>query len=624
MENNFTYDKFKKYFITALAIFTVFIHIGKYTFLPMESIKFYAWHLMLGLIAVFLFKPFNVKDPKKSLIIDWTYIILTAVVGIYVIVNFDNYVVIMQTNRLTTTLYVFGAITTLLVLEASRRVLGLVLPGIALTTILYALFGGNLPGILGHRGYTIQRAVVTIFSDQGVYGTPIAVSATTIFIYLLFGSYLAVSGADDIFQDLSMAAVGKKRGGPAKIAVISSALFGSISGSAVANVVSTGAFTIPLMKKQGYSRRFAGAVEAVASTGGQIMPPVMGAAAFVLADVSGTTYSKVATAALLPALMYYIALFKMVDLESIKENLSGVPEEMLPDLKKTMKKSFKLFVPLIVLLTLLIVVQMNPAIAAIWSILAIIITGFFDKSDPMSLRKIIDGCIDGFQNLPQVVAACACSGIVVGMFSLTGLGLKFSDLVVSLGGSSLVLSLILSMVVCIILGMGLPTTASYIIGATVLAPALIKLGLPTFPANLFIFYYACLSAITPPVAVASYAAAGLADENAMKVSTTAVKLGITGFFMPYVFVFNTEYLHLGFDLTTLVTWVSAFVVCYCIAIVLQGYVEKKISILERILFLAIGVITIQTDVIMSVIGWALFAFFYGRKTWLNKKASNLA
>lgn len=553
------------------------------------------------------------------MIIDWICIIVTFIIGIYVIANYDNYVVIMQTNRLTPELYIFGFLTTLLVLEASRRVLGYVLPGIAIATILYALFGGNLPGILGHRGYSLQRAVVTIFSDQGVYGTPIAVSATTIYIFLLFGAFLGVSGADKIFRDLSVAFAGKKRGGPAKIAVVSSCLFGSISGSAVANVVSTGAFTIPLMKKQGYSNRFAGAVEAVASTGGQVMPPVMGAAAFILADITRVPYSEVALAALLPALMYYLALFKMIDLESVRLNLAGIPEDELPDVKKTMKKGFKLFVPLIVLLILLIGLKLTPMMAAIWSILALILRSFFDSDDRMNLKKILDGCIDGLKSLPQVVAACACSGIVVGMFSLTGLGLKFSDFIVSLGANSLLLSLVLSMIVCIILGMGLPTTASYIIGATVLSPALIKLGLPTFSANLFIFYFACLSAITPPVAVAAYAAAGIAEENALKVGLTSVKLGITGFFMPYVFIFNPEYLHVGFDITTLVTWISAFVVCYSVAIVIAGYIEDKISILERILFAVIAVITIQTSLLLSVIGWILFGFFYGRKAWGHKK-----
>ena len=360
-----------------------------------------------------------------------------------------------------------------------------------------------------------------------------------------------------------------------------------------------------------------------ANIGGNIIPEEVAKFSRPWTDmtiaIARVPYSEVALAALLPALMYYLALFKMIDLESVRLNLAGIPEEELPEVKKTMKKGFKLFVPLIVLLILLIGLKLTPMMAAIWSILALILSSFFDSDDRMNLKKILDGCIDGLKSLPQVVAACACSGIVVGMFSLTGLGLKFSDFIVSLGANSLLLSLVLSMIVCIILGMGLPTTASYIIGATVLSPALIKLGLPTFSANLFIFYFACLSAITPPVAVAAYAAAGIAEENALKVGLTSVKLGITGFFMPYVFIFNPEYLHVGFDITTLVTWISAFVVCYSVAIVIAGYIEDKISILERILFAVIAVITIQTSLLLSVIGWILFGFFYGRKAWGHKK-----
>ncbi|WP_312641283.1 TRAP transporter fused permease subunit [Hydrogenoanaerobacterium sp.] len=300
------YDFFKKYFVITLSVFTGLLHIGNFTFWPMESIRFYAWHLTLGLIFVFLYVPTDKKNPKRFLWLDWTFIILTAVVGLYVIVTFDTFIVTMQTNALSTIIIVFGIIITLIVLEASRRVLGMVLPIIAIFTIIYALFGGNLPGILGHRGYNFSRVIATIFSDQGLLGTPIGVSASNVFLFLLFGAYLAVSGADKIFQDIAIALTGRNRGGPAKMAVVASALFGMISGSAVANVVSTGSFTIPLMKRQGYSNRFAGAVTAVASTGGQIMPPIMGAAAFVLADIAGVGYGQVCIAALLPALMYYV------------------------------------------------------------------------------------------------------------------------------------------------------------------------------------------------------------------------------------------------------------------------------------------------------------------------------
>jgi len=619
MEVNLSYSKFRKIFVIIISLFTGLLHIAKFTILPMESIKFFAYHLMLGLILVFLYVPTSKKNPKKFVIVDIVLMILSLVVGLYVIINYNNYILIMQTNKLTPILYFFGALTTILVLEAGRRTLGIILPLIGFITMIYALFGGDLPGILGHRGYSLQRVVVTILSDQGVYGTPVAVSANTIFLFLLFGSFLSVSGADKIFQDIAIALTGKKRGGPAKMAVVASCLFGSISGSAVANVVSTGAFTIPLMKRQGYQKRFAGAVEAVASTGGQIMPPVMGAAAFVLADLSGVSYTVVCISALLPALMYYLTLFKMVDLESVKYNLEGIPADQLPDMKVALKKGFKLFIPLGVLLFLLLIVQTTPMIAAIWGIVAIIVCGFFDSDDRMSISKIVDGFVDGSKSLPQVVAACACSGIVTGMFALTGLGLKFSDFIVTLGGTSIILSLILSMIVCTILGMGLPTTASYIICATAIAPALIKIGVPALPAHLFLLYYACLSAITPPVAVASYAAAGLAEENSMKVGLTAVKLGIAGFVLPYTFAFNQDYLHFGFDVKTLVTWISAVVVCYAAAVAIQGYVEQKITFIERAVYFVVILIAIQSNVVLSIVGWGLFLTLYVSRIIQHKK-----
>ncbi|MGN8896499.1 TRAP transporter permease [Flavonifractor sp. HCP28S3_F3] len=614
-----SYDQFKKYIVIVLSILTGFIHIGQFTFMPMESIKFYSWHLVLGLILVFLYKPFSKKNPKKFLVIDWICIILTAVSGFYVIANYDTYVVIMQTGRLTTGLYVFGVIITILTIEATRRCLGWILPIIAMATMVYALFGSNLPGILGHRGYDFQRVVSTVFSDQGVLGTAIGVSASNVFLFLLFAAFLSVSGADKIFQDISIALTGKRRGGPAKMAVVASCLFGSISGSAVANVVSTGAFTIPLMKRQGYQHRFAGAVEAVASTGGQIMPPIMGAAAFVLADVSGTPYSTVCLAALLPALMYYLTLFKMVDLESVKYGLQGVPEDELPDLKESVSRGFKLFIPLAVLLFLLLVIQTTPMLAAIYSMIAIVICGFLDKRDRLTIKDIINGFVEGSKSLPSVVSACACAGIVTGMFALTGLGLKFSDFIVSMGGTNIILSLVLSMVVCIILGMGLPTTASYIICATAIAPALIQIGVPGLAAHMFLLYFACISAITPPVAVASYAAAGIAEENPMRVGFTAVKLGIAGFVLPFVFTINTDYLHMGFDLLTLFTWVSAFVVCYAAACAIQGYVEQKITIFERIGYIVVICTAIQSSYVISLIGWALFAVLYGSRLLQHKK-----
>lgn len=612
-----SYDNFRKNFIVVVSVFTGILHIGNFTFLPMESIKFFVWHLMLGTIFIFLYKPLSKKTLMVYRALDWLFVSINIVCGIYVIFNYGDFIVLTQTGRLSSEFYFIAMVMTLLVLESTRRVLGYTLPLIALTTIFYALYGGKLPGLLGHRGYNLWRVIATIFSDQGIYGTHIGVSATNVFLFLLFGAFLTVSGASAIFQELSILLMGNHRGGPAKMSVVGSGLFGMISGSAVANVVSTGPFTIPLMVRSGNTAIFAGAVVAVASTGGQIMPPIMGAAAFVLADIAETPYRTVCLAAFLPAIMYYTTLFKIVDLESVKNQIKAIQDDEQKTLSMVMKKAFKLFIPLAVLLFLLLVIMTTPMIAAIWAIVAILICGVLDRKQPLTIKDVINGFVESTRSLPQVVAACACAGIITGMFALTGLGLKFSDFIVNIGGSSIFLSLILSMLICVILGMGLPTTASYIICATAIAPALVALNIPKLSAHLFLLYFASISAITPPVAVASYAAAGCANENAVQVGLTAVKLGIAGFVLPFVFTLNPDYLHMDFDILTVATWISAFVVCFSAAIMIQGYIERKISLWIRILCLAIIYFAIRSDLLSSCIGWALFALMY----WYEKKVA---
>ena len=628
MEKKISYEKIVKWIIIAISLFAVFIHVGNYTIFTLPSIMFYAWHLMIGMVLIFLYYPLGRKRENKSKgfiiacrIIDWILIALALLIGFYVVLNFDAYSQMMQNNQLTQEMFVLGIIVTLLTLESGRRVLGNVLPIIAIIAILYAYFGDKIPGLFGHRGYNTQRITLSIFSDRGVYGTPIGTSATNVYLFLLFAAYLAVSGADQIFQDIAIAAAGRKRGGPAKMAVIASAFFGTISGSCVANVVSTGAFTIPLMKKNGYRAKFAGAVEAVASTGGQIMPPIMGAAAFVMADITGISYAEICIAAGLPAVMYYVCLFKMVDLESVRFDLKGLPEDQIPDLKQSLARGMKLFVPVAVLLIMMIGLKTTPMKAAIWSIAAILVLGFLDKKDRMTIKGVVDGAVAAAKSLCAVVGACATAGIVVSVFSLTGLGLKFSNFIVQLGNNALIPSLILSMLVCAVLGMGLPTTAAYIVCATAIAPALTGLGVPVLAANLFLLYFASLSAITPPVAVASYAAAGIAEENPVQLGLTAVKLGITGFILPFAFALNPDYITFHFDIQTLMTWLSGLVVAYSLAIAFQGYVEKKITLVERAVYLGIICLVIVPNFWSSLTGIVLFAAFYGYRQWEAKKAA---
>ena len=630
MDKKFTYQKVVTVVCMLVSLFAVIIHVGNYTTFTMPSILFYAWHLLIGLVLIFLYKPLGgSKELSPGLrtlcrVVDWVLIALTAVVSFYVIFNFETYTTTMQNNMMTKELYVFGIIITLLVLEAGRRMLGNVLPIIAIVAIIYALTGDKIPGLFGHRGYSMQRVVLSIFSDRGVYGTPIGTSATNVYLFLLFAAFLSVSGADIIFQNIAIAAAGRKRGGPAKMAVIASAFFGTISGSCVANVVSTGAFTIPLMKRNGYPKKFAGAVEAVASTGGQIMPPIMGAAAFVLSDVAGVPYAEVCIAAILPALMYYICLVKMVDLEAVKHNLAGLSEDEVPNLKESLARGMKLFIPVGVLLFMMLGMKTTPMKAAIFATAAILVTGVLDSKDRMTVKGVVDGAVAAGNSLCSVVAACSTAGIVVAVFSLTGLGLKFSNFIVQLGSNSLIPSLILAMLVCAILGMGLPTTAAYIVCATAIAPALTGLGLPILAAHLFLLYFASISAITPPVAVASYAAAGIAEENPMKVGLQAVKLGITGFILPFAFALNPDYITFGWNLQTLLTWISGMVVCYSLAIMLQGYVESRITVLERLAYLAVIVLAITPYMVNSLIGFVLFAALYGFRKWQAKRAPQLA
>ncbi|MCI8959182.1 MAG: TRAP transporter fused permease subunit [Lachnospiraceae bacterium] len=626
MEKKGSYQKLTAGIIVGISLFALFIHVGNYTVFTLPSIMFYAWHLMIGMVLIFLYYPLGAKKEHKSRgftvacrAADWILIGLALATGFYVVLHFDTYAQMMQNNQLTTELYVFGMIVTLLTLESGRRVLGNVLPLIAVIAVLYAYFGNRIPGLFGHRGYSLQRITLSVFSDRGVYGTPIGTSAANVYLFLLFAAYLAVSGADRIFQNIAIAAAGRKRGGPAKMAVIASAFFGTISGSCVANVVSTGAFTIPLMKHNGYRAKFAGAVEAVASTGGQIMPPIMGAAAFVMADITGISYGEICIAAALPAVMYYVCLFKMVDLESVRFQLKGLPEDQIPDLKESLARGMKLFVPVAVLLIMLIGLKTTPMKAAIWSIGVILILGFLDRKDPMTLKDVVDGAVAAAKSLCAVVGACATAGIVVAVFSLTGLGLKFSNFIVQLGNNALIPSLILSMLVCAVLGMGLPTTAAYIVCATAIAPALTGLGVPVLAANLFLLYFASLSAITPPVAVASYAAAGIAEENPVKLGLTAVKLGITGFILPFAFALNPDYITFRFDLQTLMTWLSGLVVACSLAIAFQGYVERKISLEERALYLGIICLVIVPYFWSSLAGIGLFAVHYGYCQWKAKR-----
>ncbi len=516
---------------------------------------------------------------------------------------------------------IIGAIIIILVLEATRRMLGWIVPGVACVFLLYAFFGYLIPGQWGHRGFELERIIthMSLFTD-GIYGIPLGVSASFIVLFIIFGAFLKASGGGQFFIDLASSLFGMFRGGPAKVAVVASSIFGTISGSAVANVAGTGSFTIPLMKSIGYRPYFAGAVEAVASTGGQFMPPVMGAAAFVMADFLEITYLKVCIAAAIPSVLFYLSVFIMVDLEAAKTGLRGVPREQLKPLKIVMKDGWHLLLPPLVLVYFLAIVQSSAIKAAFYSIVAILAVSMLRKSTRMGIKKIFEALQDGARGSLQVAAACACAGIIVGTTTLTGLGLKFSTLLISLSGGSLPLLLLITSITCILLGMGIPTTPIYIIQAILVAPALIKMGVNPQAAHLFIIYYACLCCITPPVALCAYAGAGLAGASMTKTGITASMLGIAGYIVPFVFAYNPALILQGPLRETIPVILTAIMGVTALALGAQGYLFRKLGTFKRLAMIAAAVTLIKPGLVTDLIGVSLVGMVVMREWFFRKQA----
>jgi TRAP transporter 4TM/12TM fusion protein len=441
-------------------------------------------------------------------------------------------------------------------------------------------------------------------TTEGIFGTSLYVSATYVVLFVIFGAFLEKSGTGQLFMDFASALTGGSRGGPGKISCVSSGLFGTISGSAVANVMVDGWITIPLMKRTGFKPHFAAAIEATAATGGQIMPPVMGAAAFVMAEFTKIPYITIAKHALIPALLYYLALFWTIHYEAIKTNLRGLSKEELPNLKNVVKTRGHLFLPILLIIYLMMSGYTAPY-AALWATLGVILVSWFRKETRFGLKAILGALEAGAKDALNVAAACACAGIVIGVITLTGLGLRFTSLVVSLAGDSLIPALVLTMVAGVVLGMGMPTTPAYIVQAALLIPALIKLKVPLVAAHMFVFYFSTLSAITPPVALAVYAAAGIGGTNLWKTGVAAVKAGATGFIVPYMFVFGPTLLMIGGWWEITLSLVTAVIGVFCLATGLQGWFLRKTTLLERGLLLIAALLLIKPGIYTDLTGLAL-------------------
>lgn len=566
-------------------------------------------HLMFVLVLSYLLFPARKTSPMRRItLFDTLFVTLSLISTMYLWINVKE--IIWRTTFPLFWDKIMGLVLIMMVLEMARRTIGIALPIISIIFLLYAYFGPILPSPFTHRGYGLDRIIGMMYmTTNGIFGIPLGVSATFIAMFILFGSFLEYSGGGQFFIDLANALVGRAIGGPAKVAVVSSGAFGSISGSAAANVATTGTFTIPLMKKLGYKNYFAGAVEAVASTGGMIMPPIMGSGAFIMAEILGIPYVAVIKAAFIPALLYYISLMIMVHLEAIKLGLKGLSKEECPKLRDVIITRGYLLIPLILLIYLLVIKRMSPMKSALWSSIAVILVSFLGRATKMNVEKLIKVLVGAAENMIKVASACACAGIVIGVLSLTGLGLRLSIILSILAGKNLILLLFLTMISSIILGMGLPATAAYILLAVLGAPALVELGALPLAAHLFVFYFGCISNITPPVCVAGFVASGISGASVNKIGMAAVKLGIVGFIVPYLFIFNSALLLEGTLFEILYTLLTAIIGCFCIGIGLQGWLFKELSWILRIIIILAGLGFLQPNLWINLIVFAILGVF---------------
>ncbi|HLO12927.1 MAG TPA: TRAP transporter permease [Pseudoneobacillus sp.] len=571
-------------------------------------------HLGFALALIFLLFPARRKNRGKEHRVAWYDLILaifSVIVGIYWPLMMDD--LVLRAGNVTNLDFYVGLVAILLVLEATRRAVGLPITIIAIIFMGYAIFGPYMPGFIAHRGLDLERLVQTMFfTTEGILGTPIAVSSTFIFLFLLFGSFLIKTGVGEYFNDLSIAIAGRSVGGPAKVAVFSSALQGTISGSSVANVVTSGAFTIPMMKNLGYKKEFAGAVEASSSTGGQLMPPVMGAAAFLMVEFigGGISYWDIAKAAAIPAILYFTGIWIMTHLEAKRIGLRGLTKEEMPNRKEVLKKLY-LLLPIIAIIILLMS-GMSVIRSALWSIVITVLVSAFRKDTRIGFKGTVDALVDGARSALGVAAATAAAGIIVGVVTKTGLGLKMANGLLDLAGGALLPTLFLTMIAALILGMGSPTTANYVITSTIAAPAIILLGVPDLSAHLFVFYFGIVADITPPVALAAFAAAAISGGEPFKTGVESSKLAISAFIIPYMFVLSPELLMIDTTWTYLI-WVvfTAFIGMFAISAGVIGYWMRKMFWIERIVALIAGLCLIYPEKISDIIGLVSFGILLG-------------
>ena len=594
-------------FVSALAITFSIFQLYTATFGVLDAQLQRAVHLGFGLALVYLLYPTR-KSWSRTKVhpLDVVLAILGAAAPAYILIEYQQ--LVLRSGLVTNVDLAVGLVGILLVVEATRRVVGLPMVPVVVLFLAYAFAGPYMPGVLAHRGLTVSQLVGHLyFTTEGIFGIPLGVSSTFIFLFILFGAYLESTGLGKFFIDLANSIAGWASGGPAKVAVLSSGLMGTVSGSSVANVVGTGSLTIPMMKKLGYHKNFAGAVEAAASTGGQLMPPVMGAAACLMAEFVGVPYTDIVKAAVIPALLYFTGVWLGVHFEAKRSNLKGLPRDQLPKMGQLLMERGHLAIPLVVIVYLL-VTGYTPMRAALVAIVLSILCSALRKSTRMKPIEIVRGLDKGARNVLSVLVACASAGIVIGVVTKTGVGLKLASGLLTLSGGLLLPTMFFTMITAIVLGMGVPTTANYVITSTIAAPAIIQMGVPVLAAHMFVFYFGIIADVTPPVALAAFAGAGIAGGNALRTGVNAAKLAIAAFIIPYMFVLSPVILMIDATIPGLImTTVTAIIGMIALSSALIGYLADNCRIYERIILAAGGLLLIDPGAVTDLTGIALFA-----------------
>ncbi len=608
--------------ITAIAISFSIFQLYTAIFGVLDAALQRAVHLGFGLVLIFLLYPTR-RSWRRDKVHPFDFLLSIAggAAPLYIVVFYEE--LVARAASPTTLDMIVGVAGILIVLEAARRAVGWPMVIVACGFLTYAFAGPYMPPILAHRGLGIDELVDHIFfTTEGIFGIPLGVSSTFIFLFILFGAYLETTGLGKFFIDIANAVAGWASGGPAKVAVLSSGLMGTVSGSSVANVVGTGSFTIPMMKKLGYKPEFAGAVEATASTGGQLMPPVMGAAAFLMAEFIGVPYIEVVKAAVIPALLYYTGVWIGVHLEAKKHGLQGIPRSELPKFGELLFERGHLAIPLIVIVYLL-VAGYTPMKAALWAIILAIVASCLRKSTRISPKDIVLGLEKGAKGVLGVLIACATAGIIIGVVTKTGVGLKLASALLDLAGGKLLPAMFFTMITSLILGMGVPTTANYVITSTIAAPALLQMGVPVMAAHMFAFYFGIIADVTPPVALAAFAGAGIAGSDPMRTGVNASKLAIAAFVVPYIFVLSPTLLMIdATPATVLWSTCTALIGMVGLSAAMIGYFLAPANPIVRILFFCGGLLLVDpglfTDVIGAGILAALMVFQYIKRKRIAK------